>query len=140
MNISIDIDKINFNNIFFLEPIKNTVIEKFNFIRIIYSNEDIILNGLYITLFINIISVDKHFSKFKCNYDYESNKELIKKIEKIEKKILQKYDIKPIYKIKEQLDTNYLKLFIDKNENQINGKFILKISGIWEDEREYGIT
>ena len=73
MNISIDIDKINFNNIFFLEPIKNTVIENSNFIRIIYSNEDIILNGLYITLFINIISVDKHFSKFKCNYDYESN-------------------------------------------------------------------
>ena len=53
MNISIDIDKINFNNIFFLEPIKNTVIENSNFIRIIYSNEDIILYQL-INILVNL--------------------------------------------------------------------------------------
>ena len=38
MNITENINNYSINNIFYLDPIKNTVLENSNFIRILYSN------------------------------------------------------------------------------------------------------
>ena len=47
MNLVLERENFVFNNIFFYESVKNTVMDDSSFIRIIYSNEDMILNGIY---------------------------------------------------------------------------------------------
>jgi HD superfamily phosphohydrolase len=64
----------------------------------------------------------------------------------IEKELLSKINIpnkKPISRITEQLTNGYIKIFRDNNKlfnNNNQHEFILKISGIWENESDYGIT
>lgn len=118
MNLVLDYKKYNVNNIFFYDPVKNTVMDDSKFIRIIYSDVNIILNGLYL----KILRSD--------NID-----ELSENIDKIENNILMKYhSIKSkSMKIKEQL------LYILK-KNPYDNIFILKISGIWETDMMIGVT
>ena len=140
MNLAINIDDYNENNIFFHEAIKNTVIDNSNFIRCIYSNNLFTLN---VKFNLRISHIDKYFNKYKCNYETESNKHVLELLEHIETSILQRKKIqnkRMIYKIREQINLNNIKLYTENVDNLINGNFILKISGIWENETEYGIT
>ena len=88
MNLALDYNNYNVNNVFFYEPVKNTVMEDSKFIRIIYSDELIILNGLY-------LKIKRH----------ENVDKLLKNIELFEKTVLNKYNNNKIKttKIKEQL-------------------------------------
>ena len=61
MNIAQQLNQFNIEDILYSEAIKNTVIDNSKFIRIITSNENIIINGifLYISLkfkFMTILS------------------------------------------------------------------------------------
>ena len=62
----------------------------------------------------------------------------------IENNILLKYKStkKPRSILYETLNSGVIKIFpnIDKDINNSNSSFILKISGIWEDDKEYGLT
>ena len=47
----------------------------------------------------------------------------------------------PCFKVAEQIKNNNIKLFLDNEELDANKMlFILKISGIWETESQYGVT
>jgi hypothetical protein len=122
MNILLDINKFSLNNTFFNDAIKNTVINDSNFIRIIYSNKDFILNGLFFRINLS-----------DCNITY------LKQINNIEKCILNNYDNKNHhnYKIVDQI--NYI-INKSNNSNYKNSSYILKISGIWETNNMIGIT
>lgn len=118
MNLALDYNNYNVNNVFFYEAVKNTVMDDSKFIRIIYSDEFVIINGLYL----------------KINKTDNIDK-LLKNIELLEKNLLNKFKSNKIKstKIKDQLQ--YL---IKKNVK--NDIFILKISGIWETQQMIGIT
>ena len=142
MNIAKYLQDYDLNKVFFLNPIKNTVIDNSNFIRILYSNELFILNGVYLIIDINDISIDKHNNKIKYSFNPEKNLEILNSIKNIEINLLKKINIKNknmSTKILDQLDTGFLKISNEYNENFTN-KFILKISGIWESIYEYGLT
>ena len=121
MNIIIPIDNINDKNIYFHDPIKNTVINNGDFIRILYTDKFIICNGLQIKL--NCIPT----------------KDYIEKLYSLEKNILNLYNssCKHFLKLEEQLNYN-----INRYSNYITSKnyFIVKISGIWENNLGIGIT
>lgn len=76
------------------------------------------------------------------------NNIIINKIKNIEKEILEKFGdfhLKkkiPTYRIEEQIENKYIKLYSDtiETERKENIKLILKISGIWENDNKYGIT
>lgn len=123
MNLVLDYNKYNVNNVFFYEPVKNTVMEDSKFIRIIYSDALIILNGLY-------LKINKTDKKKTDNID-----KLLKNIELLEKNVLNKYNSN---KVKITKIKDHLQYLIKKNENL--DIFILKISGIWETEQMIGIT
>lgn len=123
MNLVLDYNKYNVNNVFFYEPVKNTVMDDSKFIRIIYSDALIILNGLYL----KINKIDK---KKTDNID-----KLLKNIELLEKNVLNKYNSN---KVKITKIKDHLQYLIKKNEKL--DIFILKISGIWETEQMIGIT
>jgi hypothetical protein len=64
-----------------------------NFIRILYSTPLFILNGIYINININHISIDKYYNKFKCTFDINYHKDILEKIRFIEEGLLKKINI-----------------------------------------------
>lgn len=142
MNIVKRIDQYNEDNVYFCEPIKNNIMTDGYFIRIIYSTSLFVLNGVYLFININCVSVDKYYNKFRCTFEVNQYKDLINNMQIIEEGLLKKYGIAgkiPQYKINEQLKNGSIKVFSDTSE-KIGNTFLLKIAGIWETDTEYGLT
>lgn len=137
-----NIEQYNEDNVYFLEPIKNNIMNNGNFIRIIYSTSLFILNGIYININLNYTSIDKYYNKYKCSFDTFQYKELIEKLRLIEEGLIKKSSILgkiPQFKINEQLKNGNIKVFSETSD-KIGNTFLLKIAGIWETETEYGLT
>ena len=142
MNIIITIDQYNEKYVYFCEPIKNNIMNDSNFIRIIYSTSLFVLNGIYISVNIGHISIEKYYNKFKCTFDSIQHRDIIEKLRLMEEYLLKKVNItgkNPQHKIFEQLKNGNIKVFSDSPE-KINNVFLLKIAGIWETEHDYGLT
>ena len=142
MNIVTTLDQYDNNSVYFSEPIKNNIMNDGYFLRILYSTPLFILNGIYISININHITIEKYYNKFKCSFDTHLYKDLIEQLYIVEDNIIKKINIKgkiPQYKIHDQLKNGHIKIFsenIDKNNNL----FLLKIAGIWETDMFYGLT
>ena len=142
MNIVKTIEQYNDDCVYFCDPIKNNIMNDGNFIRILYSTPMFILNGIYMSISINQLTIEKYFNKYKCSFDIGSHINIIQRIKIIEENILNKINIKgkiPQYKIYEQIGNGNIKIFSDNIEN-ISNSFLLKIAGIWETEYNYGLT
>ena len=142
MNIVIRFNQYEDNCVYFCEPIKNNIMNDGNFIRILYANTYVTLNGIYILIKLNDIVCDKYYNKYKCNFDVNSHNDIINNLKNIEESILKKIDINdklPQYKIYEQLKNGNIKIFNDIGTKS-SSSFILKISGIWETITNYGLT
>tara|TARA_B100001093_G_C26735009_1_gene974010 strand:- start:135 stop:590 length:456 start_codon:yes stop_codon:yes gene_type:complete len=140
--MAIPVNQYKSSNIFFGEPIKNTIIENSVFRRIIYSMPEISFNSINIFLLFKDITIRKFYNKWKCIFnDISVRNSLIN----IESNILHKLRLNnkdPVYSITQQIQNNMFKIFSDKI---VPGEFsnytvVLRISGIWESEKEYGIT
>ena len=141
MNLVKLIEQYDNNNIFFCEPIKNNIMNNGNFIRILYSTPNMILNGIYLLINLNEVYCEKYYNKYKCNFSVSTHKDIVDKIKIIEEDILKKYKTNktPLLKIYEQFSSGYIKIFSDFG-NKPKCSFILKISGIWETQQNYGLT
>lgn len=142
MNIAKRIDQYDNNFVMLCDPIKNNIMSEGNFIRILYSTPNITLNGIYIVITLNNITCEKYFSKYRCFFNTLLHKELLDRLQIIEENILSKYrtiDKIPQYKIYEQIKNGNIKIFNDVGNKSVC-HFILKISGIWETQNNYGLT
>jgi len=147
-NVILD-EFLNIENVYFSEPVKNTVIPNSTFRRIIYSNSYVSLNNIHLKINLDNIKISKFYQKFKCMFNYHniSTHNDILKITNIEKLILSKIKINdklPKFSILEQARNGFIKFStLDNNtySPDINSLVIhLKISGIWENISEYGLT
>jgi hypothetical protein len=147
MYISLNTNQYDINNVIISEKTKNNIMTNGDFYRLYYSTEDIILNGLHISFELKNISIEKYFNKIKCifdNNDYNNNTVFL--LKNIEKKLLERYtgiNRDSVYRIGEQLENKFIKIFDDnyisiKRYKSI--KFVLKVSGIWSSQNEYGLT
>jgi hypothetical protein len=141
MNLVNTIEQYNNNNLFFCDPIKNNIMSEGNFIRILYSTDNTTLNGVYIYVNLHDIVCEKYYNKYKCVFNISNHKEIIDNLKIIEEDMLKKYRTTktPSYKIYDQIKSGYIKVFSDVTNRQ-NNSFILKISGIWETQNNYGLT
>ncbi len=142
MNLVKTIEQYNQNYVYFCEPIKNNIITEGSFVRIIYSNNIFILNGVYLLINLNCSNIEKYYNKNKFMFNIENEMELINKLKVLEENLLKKINIKdkiPQNKIFEQLKSGFIKFYGD-NIVKTDNTFILKISGIWETATHYGIT
>jgi hypothetical protein len=144
MNVVLLYNHFNDVHVYFDEPIQNIIMNNSKFTKITYSNEHVMLSGIYLSLPIKYTKIEDHYKKMKITYDIKSNKELLQGIYDIESTVLNKYSNnyktqkKVIY---DTLKTGTIKFFPTETNNSLNNKnFILKISGIWENETEYGVT
>jgi hypothetical protein len=151
MNIVKTLEQFNPNYVYFLEPIKNNIMNNGSFIRIVYSNNLFILNGIFLLVDIDNIITEKYYNKIKCTFNISDYTYLIHKIKIIEESILNKIFInnkEKKFKIYEQLLSGTIRIFNDEDYNKLtmnpiktnNNKFMLKISGIWETDNEIGLT
>jgi hypothetical protein len=142
MNIVKHIEQYNEDHVYFLEPIKNNIMNNGQFIRIIYSTPLFTLNGIYISLNINNTSIDKYYNKYRCSFDTVQYKDLIDKVRVFEEGLINKIGIVgkiPQFKIYEQFKNGSIKVFSDTSD-KIGNHFLLKIAGVWETTNEYGLT
>lgn len=143
MNIILDISQLDNECVHFQKPVRNTVMDNSNFIRLVYSNELFSLNGLFVKFSLNNATIERYFAKFKCNFKYSDNEEVVQQLIKLEESILQRVEItdkKYAFKIREQLQAGTIKLFANEPDRQIGNNFLLKISGVWETAHELGVT
>lgn len=128
MNIALSAKDITIDDIFFLDPIKNIIINNSKFIRIIYSNNLLTLNGIYL-----ICNID--------NKDKNNNHGLLLYIQGLEDNILNKFSKEKIknYKIREYFNNNFINTDYTKDQEKYT-KYILKISGIWDASNNIGLT
>ena len=141
MNLVLRSDQYNVDHVYFCESIKNNIIMNGSFIRILYSTSKLTMNGIYILLNFDNFCIEKYYNKYKYTFDTAVNSELINFVRNVERDILTKLNIRdkcPVYKIYDQLKIGGIKIITDKIE--FNENIILKISGIWETDTEYGIT
>ena len=153
MNIILKILSLHSRNISFNEPVKNAIISDSRFIRIQYVDSNVTLMGLLYEVPIKEISNCSNVYK-KCIISYNiNNRENINtfdQLKQIESVILHKYQMnidfkKPIYNLRSQLDSGIIKIYSDADNiynkpTSNNDTFVLKISGIWENDSEFGLT
>jgi len=134
MNLVLEPNLYDVNSIYFYEPVKNTVMDESSFIRILYSNSDLILNGIYIK-----IDIDKNIYSKKPIKPNIKNDDALAFVESMENLILHTYNPEKIQsnKIKDQLVYLISKIH---SANNSETSYILKVSGIWETMNTIGLT
>ena len=143
-------NELDINNIIINEKIKNKVLNSSDFYRIIYSDQTSSISGIFLIFSLENVILEKYFNKIKCSIaKTEENIKNISLVQNIEKTIMLKYENNtqkiPVYRISEQLNQFFIKLYGNdnielKNYSKIN--FLLKISGIWDSDetKDYGLT
>ena len=143
MYIGLDLDSIDLNNLIITDAMHNTVIENSNFMRVMYSEEDVAFNGIYINCNFRDSTIEKYFQKYKCMFNQLTNKALVDKMARFESEILAAAAIpnkRRRHGLASQLSSGFVKIFTDGERASEDTSMILKISGVWEAEEEYGIT
>ena len=92
MNISLNKEDFSIDNVYFNEPIRNSIIENSSFIRVIYSNELMAINGIYIKIDFDNVTKINDFSKQKITININDNLKIINYIKSIEIEILEKME------------------------------------------------
>ena len=127
-------------------PIKNTAMENSDFIRILYSDGVVALNGLHARARLHISRVEQYFNKYKCTIDVPRSSSGIRELAHLEDAVLKQSGVRnknPVRRIADQLRLGSFKLFSDNPGapgSQRQSIYVLKMSGVWETAREYGVT
>jgi hypothetical protein len=147
MNFIFDISEFKIENIHLFEKKKNIVIDGI-FTKIVYSDELLTMNGIYLDFPLDIQNSPITYTNRNVHfYPYgPKNLTYIKHFSLIEGTIIDYY--KNFYNINKrvnlaltnQLYSGFFKLYRDINDIKPLSNFVLKISGIWENKTEIGIT
>jgi hypothetical protein len=155
MIIANTVSSFNIHDVYYCKPIRNKIMHGGTFIRLIYSDDVVSINGVHVSFSLCGRIQEVYNNKFKYTPAGHDDESLILAINIIERKLLENVNIQhksPQYKLREQLCTGCFKYFQDNvntntkqtRSNHTNSvclaNFILKISGIWTTESEYGIT
>lgn len=147
LSLVTSVHDFNENYLFFCDPIRNNVINGGNFIRFLYSTHELTMNGLFIQFSLEDTEIEKQFTKYRCNFSVAKHKDLVSSLSLLEKIILSKHNVSPTKRMKNQLAEQFssgsVKLFESPLllENSASCKsYLLKISGIWETDTEFGLT
>uniref|UniRef100_A0A6C0B2L1 Uncharacterized protein n=1 Tax=viral metagenome TaxID=1070528 RepID=A0A6C0B2L1_9ZZZZ len=150
MNIILDNSNFQLGYMYFLQPKQNIIMDG-TFSKIIYSDECFSLNSVYLSMPLEIQSIERSGNKHSARLaiDSSQNNIFIQELSKIEHRIIEYYkqthtnkggknSVVSIYK---QLMSGTIKLYSARKDGQaISPQFILKISGIWESQSDIGLT
>lgn len=156
MNVVITPTEYRLTQVYFTEKKLNTHIANSTFNRITYSTNDFIMNGVYIQFELFVKQIEQNFNSniYNLHFDpeYDHNSKMIKIFNDIEVGILEKWLrlenqlLEQQHKVKDihqQLKSGIISVW--KNEMRQYDKpqfqhFIIKISGVWDNEKFCGLT
>lgn len=147
MNLLLNIHDFNLEKVFFLDKKQNIIMEGF-FTKIIFSNDFVTMNGLFFDFPVKINCMNKINNNLNILHFHHDNKEFIQSLYIIEKRLLDYYvhfygiNKSPAHNLKNQLQCGSVKFYkedclTDKYRSPL---FYIKISGIWENQYNVGIT
>lgn len=154
MNILLYSTDFDVSKIYFLDKKTNMIMDGV-FTKIIYSNNCMSMNGIYIDFPIKNVT-NKNNSKNIMQFDVLNNKDMIQKMTDIEKQIIHYYiqyfslsshrtqenvqNKTIMYNLKNQLQNGTIKYYKEYEHSQKPSSYYIKFSGIWENQSEIGIT
>ena len=130
------------NYVYFTNVMKNNIMKNGNFIKILYLSPLFKMNGIYLK--IDIVNYLNENNIYRNNYIFNPYLyiDLIEKIKNIEIDILSRsgiIDKNPEYELYKKIISGNIKIITDMIEEKYNN-FIIKISGIWENDNHYGLN
>lgn len=144
MLITLQNKDFNIKNISVLEKVPNTIIKESDFYKIMYDENEVSINGIYLYFTLTNIKAERVYNKIKFTFNLGKNKDTICNLVQREKEIIDYIknnsiitNKTPIYHIRDILQGGTFKVF---GEKCCTSKFILKISGIWSNEHQYGVS
>ena len=165
MNIILNIkdifedETLNRNTLFFLDTKQNMIIPG-EFTKILYSDDLITLNGLYLDCPLFLQPVEKFNKKNTIWFQpyHIQNTNVIQQFSNFEKELLEYYKQQTgsnknlVYSLHNQLYSGNAKIYTTFNASalvntsekdsveSIDFKYVIKISGIWESDERIGVT
>ena len=141
------LDEITAENVFFLDSKKNILMDGM-FTKLIFMNEWFTMNGIYISFPIQVQNIETNpimGQKYTIHFLVNNHLDLIEKVEFLERTILEKYrrisSTKfPVYSIQHSLRMGFFKIYKETKLLHKNTGFAIKISGIWENAKNYGLS
>jgi len=127
MNIIINQSNFDIQNVFFTDT-KNNIMMDGIFKKIIYSNHAILLNGIFIEL-------PKTFTKHFLQPFFELEQNILENYKKL-------YGVskKENLTFQTQFEQNTIRVYKERHNSYTNTIYIMKISGIWENATDFGMT
>jgi hypothetical protein len=160
MNVVINPNEYTPGQVYFTERRANTHIPNSIFNRITYSTNDFIMNGIYIQFELFVKQNEQNYNSniYNCHFDtgHDHNRAMLTIFDDIETSILNKWmqlqhhqqplgaqTPKPSGDIIQQLRSGIISVW--KHDMSIHDKpqfqhFIIKISGVWENDAGCGLT
>jgi hypothetical protein len=162
MNLLLHINNINLSQIYFLDKKTNIIMDGV-FTKMVYSNNCMSMNGLYIDFPIKNIMTNRVHSKNILQLDTVTNRDFFQKMIDIERQLLNYYiqyfsplqsefqtsekrnhiqNKNIVYTLKNQFQNGSIKYYkeYDCYSKPGSGSLYIKISGIWENQNDIGIT
>ena len=149
MFIGIDTSQYMNDNLIFSDKNPNNIMDNGYFYRIYYSYTFYKSTGLILYLEFTNVVIENYFNKIKCYINKDFNNAKIKELVNIEKSLMNTFiknrdtHLSPSYILSKQLNNDFIKIFSDKQQDvgrKKNIQLILKISGLWTNQTQYGIT
>jgi len=157
MNLLLDTTDFSLDKVYFSDKKPNMLMDGF-FTKIAFSNEYITMHGLFIDIPLKNPMVNKIYARYILQLDIYNNKDIIQKLIDIEHQLLHYYahfyniitschydktnKTKSFaYNLRTQLQNGSIKYYKESSEiHSMKPVFYIKISGIWENQHEIGIT
>ena len=159
MNIILKLNQFAIENVQYMKTRKNIIMENSLFIKLLYSDENFVMNSIYIEFPVKIKEINRNY----LFYNFIERDEYIQQLLKIERDIIDYYKIinqctkTPVYSFKAQMEKGNMKynyVFPTSSSYTTGGngntsahvspiireRIVLKISGIWENSDTLGIN
>jgi hypothetical protein len=145
MNLAYNLDQVDLQNVFFLDSKKNIVMEG-TFTKIVYSDDLISTSGISAVVPLRTDrTLNKNQLKFQTNDT--NNVRIMSEIINIEQQIIDYYknltqsNKTPVLILRDHIKNGCLKIYRGHHTEAITPVvYIMKISGIWEDQYRIGLT
>ena len=147
MNIAYSLEKINLQNVFFLDSKKNIIMDG-KFTKIIYSDSLISTSGISAVVPFRNTSIDKTSNRNILKFPSTdlTNMRLSTELIDIERDIIDYYknlsqsNKTPVLTLRDHIKNGCIKIYRESFNPKNVVRYVVKISGIWEDQYRIGLT
>lgn len=142
MNLAQRVSSFDHRGVFLSDPIKNTVMPNSNFARVLYSDPSATFAGVHLQLSIPNLVEERYFQKSRLAFDPQLHNATVQAIRRIETVILDAFSSKKrrVNKLGDQFRQGTLRIGMPFQSARVAQDYVLKISGVWETEYDYGLT